>query len=95
MALREYCCERCGETQYVFEGEENRLKQGNCGKMTRWCHNFVKMPPKVMIVHTTDTWMSEPHLDSYETTYELDRQLNIEAEYHRELKILNEARKNL
>lgn len=95
MALREYRCERCGETQYVFEGEEHKLAQGNCGRMTRWCHRFEKIPPKLMIVHTTDTWMSEPSLDSFHTTYELDRQLNIEARHEKETKLLNEVRRNL
>lgn len=94
MALREHRCTRCGETQYAFEGEEHRIVQGNCGKFMRWCHNFRVMPPNPIVIHTTDTWMSEPQLDSFQTVYELDRQLNIEAANERETKLMLEARKN-
>lgn len=90
MALREYRCEKCNTPQYVFESEEFRLSpcENNCN-----C-KFIKMPPNPVVVHTTDTWMSEPQIDSFITVYELDRQLNIEAANERETKLMLEARKN-
>lgn len=95
MALREWRC-KCGDVQYVFDGEEKtRLRQGgSCPPFTRRCHQYIKQPPNPVVVHTTDTWMSEPHLDSFITVYELDRQLNIEAANERETKLMLEARKN-
>lgn len=95
MALREYQCVRCGNAQLVFDGEEHKLRLGgNCGKVTRQCCEVRKMPPSPAVVHTTDTWMSDPTLDSYPSTYELDRQLNIEAREEAEMKMV-QARKDL
>lgn len=88
----EYKCGRCGESQYVFEGEEERLQQGNCGVVTRWCHIFEKMPPSPRVVHCTAAYMTEYQLDSLPSMYELDRVLNIEAAEEREVKALNKAR---
>jgi len=95
MALREHRCVRCGHGQLVFDGEEHRLRQGNCGRLLRWCHDYRIMPPTPTVVHTTDTWMSEPHLDSFESTYELDRILNIEVREAKEMQMFNEVRRNL
>lgn len=94
MALIEYKCSRCGEGQLVFSGEEGaRLRiRGSCGVATRWCHTFVAMPPSPSVVHCTNTYMSDPQLDSLKTMYELDRQLNIEAAEERELKAYNQIR---
>lgn len=95
MALREYKCRRCNHSQYVFEGEEHRIAQGNCGKITRWGHDLQLMPPNPVVIHTTDTWMSEPHIDSLHTIYELDRQLNIETREAKEMELFNKVRKEL
>lgn len=91
--LAEYVCKRCGDIQYVFDNEEERLVQGNCGRVLRWCHDFRKMPPSPRVVHATETYMSDqPQLDSLRTIYELDRILNLEAAEEREVKALNKAR---
>ena len=95
MGLREHKCQICGETRYVFEGEEKRKLEPEACVSFPYDHDWKVLPPQLIVIHTTDTWMSEPQLDSFQTTYELDRQLNIEAQIERETKLLNEARKNL
>lgn len=111
MALIEYKCTQCGKTQYVFSGEESRRLDTECGCTFRarlqagpkFCDlaaranppKWRKMAPNPIVVHTTDTWMSEPHLDSFETTYELDRVLNLEAAAAKEMEIINDVRRKL
>lgn len=99
MALRQYKCKTCGCMALAFENEQIRLVQhdGNCSSSERplaYTHDFEALPPNPVVVHTTDTWMSEAHIDSFQTVYELDRQLNIEAANERETKAMLEARKN-
>lgn len=95
MGLRWWECTRCGEKQLAFLNEKKRLVQGNCMVYLRWCHDFQPLPPDPSVVHCTNTYMSEPQLDSLKTIYELDRILNIEARDEKELKILQEARINM
>jgi len=97
MALIEYKCTRCEKTQHVFSGEEKTrlISGGSCPRFTRQCHNYKAMPPNPIIIHATDTWMSEPALDSFQSTYELDRILNIEAAHAKEMTIINDVRKKL
>jgi len=94
MALIRYKCERCGNEQLVFSGEEEkRLAQGNCGHVTRWCHNFIALPPSPVVVHATNSFMStELMLDTIWTIHDLDRQLNFEVSEEKELKVYNEFR---
>lgn len=89
MAYREYHCTKCRKTQCAFENEEHKLLSCGCGSALR------KMPPSPMVIHATEAWMTEICLDSYTTTYELDRQLTIEAEQSRETKALDRARREL
>ena len=95
MPLREYQCRFCGDTKYVFESEEKEKLEPESCEQWPYDHDYVKMPPSITVIHATDTWMSETHIDSFQTTYELDRELNIEAQNDREMKLINEARKNL
>ncbi len=95
MALREYKCSRCGDTQYVFEGEESsRLLQGNCGRVARWCHNYEKMPPLASVVHMTEIFMLS-QLDSIDTIHELCTSITREAAEDREAKAHQEARREI
>lgn len=88
MALKEYVCSCCGNTQYVFEGEENRLKQGLCE------HSFEKMPPSFLVVHSSEIFMLS-QLDSVHTIDDLDKALTLEAADDREVRAQNEARRQL
>lgn len=91
MALNEYICAKCGLRQLAFE---NELTQGNCGTIIRWCHDFVKMPPKVQVITATAMYMHEYQLDSFHTVYELDRQLNIEARNEKEMEVYQIFKRN-
>lgn len=74
---------------YAFEGEENRLP-GHAS-----IDEFIKLPPNPIVVIATATYMTEdPQLDSLKTIYELDRQLNLEAEDDREMLHYQNARIN-
>lgn len=92
MPLREYICKKCQEVQFVFDDEHtNDLGcKSRSGK-----HKFILMPPRVSVVIATNTFMSDPQLDSWVTVYELDRQLNIEAREQKEIEIFQEVRRNL
>ncbi len=92
MAYREYVNINTGESFFCFEDDENRLP--DVGDKL-WRDIYVKMPPTPVVVHSTNEFMTEdPVLDSLTTIYELDRQLNIEAENERDLKALEQARIN-
>jgi len=54
-----------------------------------------KMPPNPTVIHQTECFMSEPVLDSMDTAIELDRILTREKQHERELKLTEDARKNL
>lgn len=93
MALQEYQCDRCGKRELAFDGEP--LQQGNCGKVTRWCHNFIELPPRPSVVVATAMYMQEFQLDSWATVYELDRLLNIEAREAKELEVYQHFKTNV
>lgn len=89
MALVAYICDRCSRKALAFRGEEHRL--------TLRCEvgcEISPLPPNPVTVHTTDTFMSEPQLDSLSSLYELDRLLTIEAREEKELFVFNEFRRN-
>lgn len=86
MTLVAYKCADCKKTQYAFVGEEHRLQDDGC--------NYEAQPPDPTTIHATNTYMSEPQLDSLLTVYELDRMLNIEVSEEKELIAFNEFRKN-
>ena len=85
MSLRRYKCRQCKKTEYVFDGEESRLSDG---------HEFEKLPNNPIIVHATNTFMSDPQLDSLKTIYDLDKTLTKEVRDEKEMKLFNEHRKN-
>jgi hypothetical protein len=91
MGLICYECKTCKRKQFAFDGETDRI-DWEC--KSKWCE-IVVLPPNPTTVHATNTYMSEPQLDTLSTIYELDRILNIEAREEKELKILNEYRKNI
>ena len=91
MGLIGYECKTCGQKQFAFNGEEHRV---NWRCHTKWCE-VVALPPNPTTVHATNTYMSEPQLDTLSTMYELDRILNIEAREEKELQVFNEYRKNI
>lgn len=84
MALIAYVRQN-GAVIYAFRGEEHRLPD----------EPLEALPPNPTTVHSTNTYMSEPQLDSISTIYELDRILNIEAREEKELLVFNEYRKNI
>jgi len=86
MTLVAYKCVDCKKTQYAFVGEEYRLQDDGC------CYEA--QPPDPTTIHATNTYMSEPQLDSWASVYELDRMLNIEMSDEKELAAFNEFRKN-
>jgi hypothetical protein len=88
VALIEYKSKSTDRVCYVFGGEEP-------ARLPTDVADWEPQPPNPIIVHTTNSWMSESTIDSYHTTYELDRQLNIEAGELREMKLINQVRKNL
>lgn len=93
MALKKYKCRICGRTQFAFENER-RLPVFGCSEPTEK-HRYDVAPPDPTIVHCTESFMStETRLDSLASTYELDRQLNIEAQESREMKVFQQARRN-
>jgi hypothetical protein len=54
---------------------------------------YEKLPPNPRVVLATNTYMSDPQLDSIHSVYELDRQLNIEAAEEREMQGFQYARR--
>lgn len=85
MALREYI-DSNNNSYYVFEGEEpDRLPD---------FQNMRKMPPDPVVVHSCTEYFIDFQLDSINTIYELDAQLNIEAREEREMKEYNQYIKN-
>ena len=95
MAFREYINDTTGESHYCFEGEEEGKLPG-VGKRYAWWILYKKTPPNPTVIQSTSEYMAEdPVLDSLKSIYELDRQLNIEAETDRELKELEQARANI
>lgn len=93
MALCQYKCSICGESELAFE-EELRLL--GCGDSFIESHAWEKLPPRVSTVIATSSFMlDEPQLDSLHTIYELDRQLNIEAREAKETELFQEIRRNL
>ena len=95
MALARYKHRTTGKICYVFEGEEYRLDiPSGCIGHVPWTLVYEKLSPNPIVIHTTDTYMSDPQLDSLKTIYELDRQLNIEAREEKELEAFNQFRKN-
>jgi hypothetical protein len=91
MGLICYQCTTCKEKRFAFDGEQDRI-DWECS--TKWCE-IVPLPPNPTTVHATNTYMSEPQLDTLSTVYELDRILNIEAREEKELQVFNEYRKNI
>lgn len=54
-----------------------------------------KMPPSPVVIHQTESFMSEAVLDSMDTAIELDRILTRERSHERDLKATLEGRRNL
>ena len=99
MSYREYKCGCCGGTAYAFEGEEHKLR---CSSVGTYCYNafrhstaWYKMPPNPVVIHQTECFMSEAVLDSMDSAIELDRILTREKQHARELRDLEETRKQI
>lgn len=90
MALRKYILKRDPKVVcYCFDDEVDK-KLGE-----KWEKRFVRLPPNPTIIHAMFDYMTEdPVLDSLGSIYELDRQLNIDAENDRELREMEQARIN-
>ena len=74
---------------YAFANEEHRLPSHSS------MDEFIKLPPNPTVVLATATYMTEDaQLDSLKSIYELDRQLNLEAEDEREMIFYQYARIN-
>lgn len=91
MAFCEYRCRCCGAVAYAFENEEHKLRLINKYILCRW----EKMPPSPVVIHQTESFMSEAVLDSMDTAIELDRILTRERSHERDLKATLEGRRNL
>ena len=95
MSLRHYKCAKCRDSVFLFpEDFAIRADFDGCGNLDTEAHFWEELPPNPVTVHSTETYMSVPQIDSIKTVYELDRQLNIEAQQDRELLALGEARRN-
>jgi hypothetical protein len=84
MALSAYKCEDCGLVHYRFDDEQE--PEGH--------HKFVKLPPSPKVVLATALYMQEYQLDSWNTTYELDRILNLEARAEKEMSFYQDHIRN-
>lgn len=86
MSLGIFKCQKCGKTSLAFDGETHRLPKG---------HAFERLPNTPGVVHATNTLMSDPLLDSFESSHEAQRLLDLEAAYERETIAYNEFIKNI
>lgn len=98
MPLREYECHSCGIRKLFFPEERHRIvlfcAEGCCG--TKFHHVMMELPVRPAVVHSTEQFMLERgYLDSLGSIYELDRILNLEARADKELKAIEQARKEM
>lgn len=86
MPLIEYI-DSNNKSHFVFAGEEqDRLPE---------CTEMRKMPPNPCVVHSCTEYFIDFQLDSINSIYELDAQLNREVAEEKELKSYNYYRKNI
>lgn len=84
MSLKAYRNKEDGSIHYAFEGEEHRMPHSDYLSW-HWRWMYDKLPPNPVTILATSVYMcGSPQLDSLKSIYELDRQLNIEAEGERE-----------
>jgi hypothetical protein len=93
MCLKEYKCKNCQAIYLAFEGEETRLSCP-CENSLTWKKKFEKLFPMVRIVHTTDIFM-RIQLDIIDSIHDLQEINIIRAGHDREVKQLNQYRKDL
>lgn len=92
--MQQYRCRLCGDVRYLFDSELEKL-HGPCRGPIRSMHSHQPVHSTPMIVHGIAGFMTEHYmLDSLGTLHELNRVLDLEASAEKEVKHLNEARKN-
>lgn len=86
MAFARYKNKKTGRIEFAFEGEEDRLIDDPS--------MYEKLWPNPQTVTALVGYMVDFQLESIHTSYELDRQLNIEASEESEMKHYQKHRQN-
>ena len=74
----------------MFDGDNRFPENDNHSHIWDKIHSFIPT-----VIGSNQVMLEQCIPDSIETMYELDRQLNIEAAEAKEMKTINEVRKNM